>query len=252
MCSMIAEARKAESYAKEQKTVLLVYKNAFEADMSALNTPAKSPSKGSSPGGAPPPTRVRAIIEQAQAKLTTLAVETRSWENLSENTLTTAKRVSKAMTVKLGPPPKSPTKQGAEAGGTPSSPSPSDEEAPFRVMEDEVAATKTALKPIVTGPKPPLSTKLLTRPPFRYLQDLVNSISKTTSFGQGLFVGIPSGDDPKVTTREYKVEYVRRLITCIGLGIGRALDCTASMVVAGSECEKTNRMLQHLAAVAHS
>ena len=249
-CSMIAEARKAESSAKEQKTVLLVYKNAFEADMSALNTPAKSPSKGSSPGGAPPPTRVRAIIEQAQAKLTTLAVETRSWENLSENTLTTAKRVSKAMTVKLGPPPKSPTKQGAEAGGTPSSPSPSDEEAPFRVMEDEVAATKTALKPIVTGPKPPLSTKLLTRPPFRYLQDLVNSISKTTSFGQGLFVGIPSGDDPKVTTREYKVEYVRRLITCIGLGIGRALDCTASMVVAGSECEKTNRMLQHLAAVA--
>ena len=46
------------------------------------------------------------------------------------------------------------------------------------------------------------------------------------------------------------MEYLERLIICIGLALGRPVDCVPSHVVAGSECEKTNRMLQHLAKVA--
>ena len=248
-CSMIVEAKKAEVSAKEQKTVLLVYKNAFEADLNALHGPGPSV-PGASPGGSPPPSRVKAIIDQAQAKLLTLGSETETWENLSENTLATAKRVSTAMATKLGPPPRSPVK-GEGGNAAPPSPSASYVEPPFGAIDEEVQVTKEALKGIVPGPKPPLSTKLLTRPPFRYLQDLINAVTQSTGFGHGLFEGLKAEGDSKTTTREYKIEYVNRLMDCIGLGLGRSLHfCSASMVVAGSECEKTNRMLQNLSQVA--
>ena len=255
--SMVAEARRAEAEAKDQKTLLLVYKNAFEADLNALNGQDQQHIvPGSSPGGTPPASRVKAIVDQAQSKLLTLSGETKKWSAVMEKVLSTAKRVARAMQMKLGPPPRSPTKNDGKTvnGNSTPSPSPSvssqNSELPFGTIEDEVAQTRELLKDIVPGPKPPLSTKLLTRPPFRYLDDLISAVTKTTGFGKGLFVGLEPKEGQKQRSREVKVQYLDRLIICIGLGLGRPVDCVPSHVVAGSESEKTNRMLQHLAKVA--
>ena len=82
------------------------------------------------------------------------------------------------------------------------------------------------------------------------LDDLISAVTKTTGFGKGLFVGLEPKEGQKQRSREVKVQYLDRLIICIGLGLGRPVDCVPSHVVAGSESEKTNRMLQHLAKVA--
>ena len=111
-----------------------------------------------------------------------------------EKVLFTAKRVARAMQMKLGPPPRSPTKNDGKSvtDNSPLNPSPSDSsqhsELPFGTIEDEVAQTRALLKDIVPGPKPPLSAKLLTRPPFRYLDDLICAVTKNTGFGKNLFV----------------------------------------------------------------
>ena len=255
--SMVAEARRAETEAKDQKTVLLVYKNAFEADLNALNgQEQQSVVPGASPGGTPPPSRVKAIVDQAQSKLLHLSGETKKWSAVMDKVLSTAKRVARAMQMKLGPPPRSPSKSHekgpkVEAPSSDSiSSSPEKTEMPFGTIEDEVAQTRESLKPIVPGPKPPLSSKLLTRPPFRYLDDVISAVTNSTGFGKGLFAGLEPKEGEKQRSREVKVEYLERLIICIGLALERPVDCVPSHVVAGSECEKTNRMLQHLAKVA--
>ena len=94
--SMVAEARRAETEAKDQKTVLLVYKNAFEADLNALNgQDQQSVVPGASPGGSPPPSRVKAIVDQAQSKLQHLSGETKKWSAVMDKVLSTAKRVAR-------------------------------------------------------------------------------------------------------------------------------------------------------------
>jgi hypothetical protein len=255
--SMVAEARRAESQAKDQKTLLLVYKNAFEADLNALNgQDQQSIVPGSSPGGTPPASRIKAIVDQAQSKLVTLSGETKKWISVMEKVLSTAKRVARGMQMKLGPPPRSPTKsdgkviEGSTLPNNSISNLSQNSEQPYGTIEDEVAQTRELLKSIVPGPKPPLSIKLLTRPPFRYLDDLISAVTQSTGFAKGLFVGLEPKEGEKQRSREVKVQYLDRLIICIGLGLGRPVDCVPSHVVAGSECEKTNRMLQHLARVA--
>ena len=91
--SMVAEARRAETEAKDQKTVLLVYKNAFEADLNALSgQEQQGVVPGASPGGTPPPSRVKAIVDQAQSKLQHLSGETKKWSAVMDKVLSTAKR----------------------------------------------------------------------------------------------------------------------------------------------------------------
>lgn len=52
-------------------------------------------------------------------------------------------------------------------------------------MAEAVKKTQDVLGRIIS--KPPLTEKLLSRPPFRYLHDLFSEIISATGFGNGLY-----------------------------------------------------------------
>lgn len=64
-------------------------------------------------------------------------------------------------------------------------------DAPIGTVQEEVARSKEYLRRLLKGPKPPISTKLLARPPYRYLHDLIMAMVETTTFATNLFTGMP-------------------------------------------------------------
>ena len=72
-----------------------------------------------------------------------------------------------------------------------------------------VAETVRVLGPVLHNGKPELLPKLLAKPPFRFLHDVVSSVAGgRTGFGRGLLDGRPDLADPKAmaNARELKIE----------------------------------------------
>jgi TRAF3-interacting protein 1 len=93
--------------------------------------------------------------------------------------------------------------------------------------------------------KPPMTQKLLLKPPFRYLHDIVTSTLKATSFAPNLFQP-EELDSNLVSTKEAKIAFLDKLIDFVNKCTGKKLDVKANKIVAGLEPEKTNLLLQHL------
>jgi hypothetical protein len=108
------------------------------------------------------------------------------------------------------------------------------------------SATIAAYAPLQL-PAPEMTQKLLKRPPFRFIHDIVAAID-------GRFAAynhvIPAGlqDSANVDTKEKKVEYLTILIEYVNKLMNVKLDVNPKKIVSGHEPEKTNVFLQHLAA----
>ena len=64
--------------------------------------------------------------------------------------------------------------------------------------------------------KPKMSTKLLSKPPFRFLHDTISAIVTTTGFGEGLFS--PAEIDSASTgDRDAKVAYLNKIFHLVGV-----------------------------------
>ncbi|XP_070072569.1 TRAF3-interacting protein 1 isoform X2 [Drosophila takahashii] len=97
--------------------------------------------------------------------------------------------------------------------------------------------------------KPPLTEKLLKKPPFRFLMDVFNNFIKQT----GKFEGLYSPDEQmfeNITSREDKIRYLQKMIDAIKLTTKLELKVRTSKIVAGQEPELTNELLQAMASVA--
>ncbi|KAG8000835.1 TRAF3-interacting protein 1 [Nibea albiflora] len=84
--------------------------------------------------------------------------------------------------------------------------------------------------------KPPLTEKLLSKPPFRYLHDIFSEVIRTTGFMKGLY-----GEN------EMKSDNVKKAIDVVMLVSGEPLAAKPARIVAGHEPEKTNELLQAMA-----
>ena len=94
--------------------------------------------------------------------------------------------------------------------------------------------------------KPPLTDKLLGKPPFRFLHDIITEVIRTSGFLKGLFP--PEQMESKnVTSRDDKISFLQKVISCVSLVTGDSLSARPSKIVAGQEPEKTNELLQALA-----
>ncbi|XP_047504437.1 TRAF3-interacting protein 1 isoform X1 [Pieris napi] len=107
-----------------------------------------------------------------------------------------------------------------------------------------IKATQLSLGKYVK--RPPLSDKLLKKPPFRFLHDIVTSVLKSTGFFEGLFEDHELKSD-NVKDREAKITFLNKVIYVISRTVGKDLHVKPSKIVAGQEPEKTNELLQCLA-----
>jgi TRAF3-interacting protein 1 len=108
-------------------------------------------------------------------------------------------------------------------------------------------ATREAINGIIRKPK--LSDKLLNKPPFRFLHDIVLNVGAETGFGNGLFEGDElSGSS--VQGKENKCKYLQKIVNCVGIALGEVIDVRVGKIVAGLEAENTCQFLQCLARAA--
>ncbi|KAI4486916.1 hypothetical protein M0802_012235 [Mischocyttarus mexicanus] len=92
--------------------------------------------------------------------------------------------------------------------------------------------------------KPPLTEKLLKKPPFRFIHDIISIIIQETGFLKGLFTEEELNSD-NIKDKESKVAYLTKLIDVVKLISGNNnLTVRASKIVSGQEATKTNELLQ--------
>jgi TRAF3-interacting protein 1 len=107
----------------------------------------------------------------------------------------------------------------------------------------DVLKTQALLQPLFAKPK--LTDKLLAKPPFRFLLDIVVATVGATGFGVGLFA--PEEQDGElVKEKEQKMAFLDKLINFLGVFLNSHCAAKSKSIVAGLEPDLTNEMLQML------
>ena len=107
--------------------------------------------------------------------------------------------------------------------------------------------TRSMMEKIVKKPK--CSDKLLGKPPFRFLHDLISAVIKNTGFGEGLYTE-EMLDSKNVKEKSAKIQYLETIIQAVGAHLNTIVDARPAKIVAGLEAENTCRFLQLLALAA--
>eukprot|EP01135_Chromosphaera_perkinsii_P004074 Nk52_evm5s268 gene=Nk52_evmTU5s268 len=111
-------------------------------------------------------------------------------------------------------------------------------------MDPAIAAkTKKALGEYIK--KPPLTEKLLSKPPFRFLHDVITETINATGFAEGLYTA-QELNSANIKEKEAKIEFLSKIIKVVSICDGKELKVKPSKIVAGHEPEATNEFLQKL------
>ncbi|XP_065335550.1 TRAF3-interacting protein 1 isoform X2 [Cloeon dipterum] len=94
--------------------------------------------------------------------------------------------------------------------------------------------------------KPPLTEKLLKKPPFRFLHDIFTAVIKQYGLMDGLFTPGELNSE-NVKEKEAKIAFLQKVVSTIALVTGEKIQCKPSKVIAGQEPERTNELLQAIA-----
>lgn len=94
--------------------------------------------------------------------------------------------------------------------------------------------------------KPPLTEKHLSKPPFRYLHDMIMEISRTSGFFKGLYSG-KEIDGKGDWSRDDKINFFQKAIDVVSFVTGKIPKARPSKMIAGAEAERTNELLQMIA-----
>jgi len=81
-------------------------------------------------------------------------------------------------------------------------------------LEDLVQQSKGLVSALISKPK--MAEKLLMKPPFRFLHDLMSAVVNTTGFGEGLM----SGDElesASISDKGAKIAYLDKWFTFVGI-----------------------------------
>jgi TRAF3-interacting protein 1 len=155
-----------------------------------------------------------------------------------------------------------PTERGKSRGGTRGGPRtqptshtaisgvserPANMDAEIDKCDGSFELTKDILGSLITKPK--LSDKLLSKPPFRFLHDIIMEVIKTTNFGDGLYTA-EEVDSANVKEKEQKILFLEKMLKLVGVQLNTMVEAKPQKIVAGLEPQDTNRFLQLLALAA--
>ena len=109
------------------------------------------------------------------------------------------------------------------------------------------ATTQAMLGAIITRPK--LSDKLLGKPPFRFLFDIVMEVVKVTGFAEGLYS--PEEMDPNNNTeKNQKLSFLEKIVKLVGVQLNTMVAAKPTRIIGGYDPQDTNNFLQLLAVAA--
>uniref|UniRef100_A0A6P8QS14 TRAF3-interacting protein 1 n=1 Tax=Geotrypetes seraphini TaxID=260995 RepID=A0A6P8QS14_GEOSA len=91
--------------------------------------------------------------------------------------------------------------------------------------------------------KPPLTDKLLGKPPFRYLHDIISEVIRSTGFMKGLYTEAEMKSD-NVKDKDAKISFLQKAIDVVMMVTEEPLSVKPARIIAGHEPEKTNELLQ--------
>lgn len=91
--------------------------------------------------------------------------------------------------------------------------------------------------------KPPLTEKLLKKPPFRFLHDIIKAVIQETGFLQGLFTNEELNHET-IKDRDSKMAFLQKVIDAVKVITGISLTVRPTKIIAGHEPTKTNELLQ--------
>ncbi|XP_040494455.1 TRAF3-interacting protein 1 isoform X4 [Ursus maritimus] len=106
-----------------------------------------------------------------------------------------------------------------------------------------VKRTQEALGKVIR--RPPLTEKLLSKPPFRYLHDIITEVIKVTGFMKGLYTDAEMKSD-NVKDKDAKISFLQKAIDVVVMVSGEPLSAKPARIVAGLEPERTNELLQRI------
>ncbi|CAD8209395.1 unnamed protein product [Paramecium pentaurelia] len=91
--------------------------------------------------------------------------------------------------------------------------------------------------------KPKMSQKLLEKPPFKYIFDIIMETSKQTGYAKGLYTG-DEFDSNYYHLKDRKIFFLQKIIQLTSIILDEELQAQPIKIVAGLEPEKTNVLLQ--------
>jgi TRAF3-interacting protein 1 len=124
---------------------------------------------------------------------------------------------------------------------------PSNMDAEIDKCDGSFEMTKELLGSLISKPK--LSDKLLGKPPFRFLHDIVTEVVKTTGFAENLY-DPEEMDSANVKEKEQKTLFLEKILKVVGVQLNTMVEAKPAKIVAGLEAQDTNRFLQLLALAA--
>ena len=109
------------------------------------------------------------------------------------------------------------------------------------------ATTQALLSEIIQRPK--LTDKLLSKPPFRYLHDIITEVVRVTGFAKNLYTDLEM-DSANVNEKTQKMDFLEKIIKVVGLQLNTLVAANPAKIVAGRDAQDTNNFLQLLAVAA--
>jgi TRAF3-interacting protein 1 len=90
--------------------------------------------------------------------------------------------------------------------------------------------TRQLLGSLITRPK--LTDKLLQKPPFRFLYDIIMEVNKVTGFASNLFTDLEM-DAANITEKQQKLKFLEKIIKVVGIQLNTIVAAKPNHIIAG-------------------